>query len=915
MEKLLSLIKEDLDAQWMNEHVVNLYRHARKQTFPAYHQEAQYAYDLLKNEGFDAELLHFPADGKTTYQDKCMPIGWDVTTHKLTLLTKVQGIDDPVIADYEKEPLHAVKGSVSTPAGGIRAKLITEAQMRAGTDVRGQFVLLGQINRPLNSCMKMLLDLGAVGWVSDFLEDPDGTPDSVAWVNAATEYSNWHVIAEDRPFIGYQISPRVGRRLRKACEDGVVMICAESDSRRYESTLPAVTALLPGEDKREIWINAHLYEPLIDDNSNGVVAAVAALKCLRKLQESRKLKYSVRVVFASELYGFAAAAEHFGGNLEDKTIGAINFDGLQGINSTPPAILMNEGPDFYSHNKPVGFAGNVILHALTDAGNALFSNMKLTKGRRESLGDDCFLGDSTTGMPTVWPRYGLGKDGSLHHNSAQNESTWNMEAFLIHAAVSITWVVAMAMLTEDEVLALLPGAVKHAQAVLQTASETPIRSGEDPSARMQALLLREQGRIRGMHLWSSDDAIDAAADSLQIPALPANLPAAPAKEQPYYVLQQNQSWYDYSENFVFARAERGQPHDLMKVPIKQRSSMPGTILYNPIADVLSRMDGKKTLKTLIREVEWDINQVFDDGVVRSYLHTCLRIADAGYLTVSEGMPVTEELVAEALRAVGVKEGDTLLVHTGLTNIGHLSASTAIAALKSAVGETGNFLVPILARPYVAFEGTVNTSQIFRPYDTRPDGELRDAAIWTGGLSRAIVKTPGIRRSGHPTHEWAAWGKNAAELVAGHGFLDTPAGETSPLKKALEKNGSVVFIGCDIHSNTFLHYIETVCGADYLEAAIIKYIDKDGTLRTTVIDRNLPGHRNFYDGLGDNEFYSEMVRRGLKIEAAPLGNATVYRMELQQLFDIGAAMFRDDPYATLCHDPQCPFCSKYRKASL
>ncbi len=912
MENLLKLVQDDLDTEYLKEHVLKLYRISRKQTFPAYHREARYACDLLKKEGFEAEIIHFPADGKTVYQDKCMPLGWDVSKHKLTLITPVTGISDPVIADYEREPLMAVKGSVGTPDGGIRARVFTDSQMRAGADVRGSFVLLGPTTRPLGAIMKMLTDLGAIGWISDFLEDPEGTPDSVAWVNAATEKNNWHVIAEDREFISFQISPNTGMRLRKACEDGAVFVHAESDARRYETTLPAVTAVLPGEDKREIWINAHLYEPLIDDNANGIVAAVAALKCLRELSKQRKLRFSVRVVFASEMYGFAAMAEHFGGVLEDKTIGAINFDGIQAINSAPYAILMNEGPDFYSYNKPIGFAGNVILHALTEAGNAFFSNMRLDSGRRESLGDDCFLGDSTTGLPTVWPRYGLGPNGGIHHNSAENEELLDMAVFRMHAAVSITWVVAMAALTEEEVKNLLPGAVKHAQEVLQKAAETPIRRGEDPAARMQALLSREQGRIRALHLWSDAAAIDKAADSLQIPALPANLPAAPVKERPGYVLSQNQSWYDYSGSFVFARAGRGLPHDQVKLPYDRRFSMPGSILYQPIADVVSRMDGKKTFKDLLREVEWDVGRVLDDATVRSYLHTCLRLADAGYLTVTEKAPVTKETVVNALRAVGVKEGDTLLVHAGLTNIGHLSAETTIDALQSAVGEEGTFLVPVLARPYISFEGVPNTGMNFRPYDTRPSGALRDEAIWTGGLSRAIVKRPGISRSGHPTHEWAAWGKNAAELVAGHGFLDTPAGETSPLKKALEKKGSVVFLGCDIHSNTFLHYVETACGTAYLEAAIIKYIDQNGELHTALIEKHLPGHRNFYDGLGDNEFYAEMVRRGLKIDTAPLGNTVVYRMDLQQLYDIGAAMFRDDPFATLCHDPKCSFCSRYRK---
>ena len=124
MEYLLRFVQRNLNTDFLNEHVLNLYRISRKQTTPAYHREAQYACDLLKQEGFDAETVHFPADGKTAYQDKCMPLGWDVSKMKLTLLTKVAGIDDPVISDYDREPLMAVKGSVATPPGGIKAQRV-----------------------------------------------------------------------------------------------------------------------------------------------------------------------------------------------------------------------------------------------------------------------------------------------------------------------------------------------------------------------------------------------------------------------------------------------------------------------------------------------------------------------------------------------------------------------------------------------------------------------------------------------------------------------------------------------------------------------------------------------------------------------------------------------------------------------
>lgn len=909
MEKLLSFVQNNLNTEFLNEHVLNLFRIARRQTTPAYHEEAQYAYDLLKQEGFDAELLRFPADGRTAYQDKCMPLGWDVSKMKLTLLTSVPGITDPVISDFEREPLMAVKGSVATPPGGIKAQLFTQAQMRAGADVRGCFVLLDPMTRPLGAIMKMMLDLGAIGWVSDFLENPDGTPDSVAWINAGTETNTWHVIAEDRDFIGYQITPRTGRRLRQACENGAVFVRAESDARRYESTLPAVTAVISGEDKREIWLLAHLYEPLIDDNSNGVIACVGVLKCLRELQKQRKLKFSVRVIFGAEMYGFAAVAEHFGGNLEDKTIGAINFDGIHGAKHLPMSLEMYEAPDYYSHRKPFGYAGNVVLHAVTDAANKLFAWMNLVTKPHRFLGDDCFLGDATVGLPTVWPSYPHSA-ARIHHNSCQDERAWDPERFAAHAMISTAWVCAMATLTDDEVKAMLPDALSHAQRVLEEAGSC--RTAEDANAKMAYLLEREQNRIRGLHLWSSDPAIDEAANSLKVSALPTVLPAAAEKTLPDYVICPRQSWYDYCENFVFTRLTVGFPHDQVKIPYKKRFSMPGSIIYRTLADVVSRMDGKKDLKTILREAEWDTGAIHDEATVRTYLQTCLKLADAGYLAVTERDALTQEKVVAALRAVGVHEGDTLLVHAGLTNLGHLSADTAIDALRTAVGEDGTFLVPIFARPYIGFEGVVNTSTVFRPYDTRPDGALRDATVNTGALARAMAARSDVSRSGHPSHEWAALGKNAQALTAGHGFMDPPTGVTSPLQKALEKHGSVVFLGCDIHSNTFLHLMENIFDVPYLNPAVFKYIDESGEPRTRVIEKHLPGHRNFYDGLGDNDFYKEAVARGLKIHSVPLGNAKIYRMELDNLYEVADAMFRDDPLATLCKDPTCRFCSRYRK---
>ena len=41
MENLLNFVRENLDTEYLNDHVLKLFRISRKQTTPAYHQEAQ----------------------------------------------------------------------------------------------------------------------------------------------------------------------------------------------------------------------------------------------------------------------------------------------------------------------------------------------------------------------------------------------------------------------------------------------------------------------------------------------------------------------------------------------------------------------------------------------------------------------------------------------------------------------------------------------------------------------------------------------------------------------------------------------------------------------------------------------------------------------------------------------------------
>jgi hypothetical protein len=124
-----------------------------------------------------------------------------------------------------------------------------------------------------------------------------------------------------RDFVAFSVTPRMGDKIRAAANRGGLNAIVESDGRRYVGEFPAVTALLPGESEEEIWLLAHTAEPFLDDDSAGVTAGI---EIIRRLKEFKNRKYSVRVIFTLEMYGFAAFHAQFKG----RVLGGINLDAL-----------------------------------------------------------------------------------------------------------------------------------------------------------------------------------------------------------------------------------------------------------------------------------------------------------------------------------------------------------------------------------------------------------------------------------------------------------------------------------------------------------------------------------------------------------------------------------------------------------
>jgi aminoglycoside 3-N-acetyltransferase len=911
MKHFFDKVLAQINTTWLMNETDKLTHIELGQSFSDYHKAADYAANLARQAGLqDCQILHLPADGKTAYQDKRMPMAWNATQGRLT----IPRFGDPVVADYQRHPFHLVKGSTSTPPDGLDVRIITENQLFAGQEARGRFVMLNPFTPARAKVLSALLDLGAIGFITDNVTGRYETPSGLAWVNACTEGNHWHIQADDRDFIGFVVSPIIGQQIRTAAEAGELLGHVQCDGVRSVGTLPIVTALLPGRQKRELWMFAHLYEPLIDDNNSGVTASIEIARVIKKLTETGQippLEFSLRVVFTMEFYGFAGFAELMGGALHEKTIGCINNDALP---------ITTFGDNFHVYLAPPGspFFGNALMEKLTDEYTGQ-PHPSLARVIEEGFyTDDAFLSDPTTGLPTVWP-IGVIK---LHHNSEQKLNIINPVAFARSTAFAGAWTAGMLTINADT----LPAAVADAAALarkhlaaeagriikaystgnLRIVTDLPTEIRQRMAHRLQtdSRRIEDFRKVADIPLIAQEvQALSQEADRV-IAGLERQLAAIPAVAQTI----KSDKWFEFAATITPARAKRGMPYDLADVPKEDRVPLPENMIYGPFSRVLANMDGEKNLQTLIRETEWEADSPRNPGLIKKYVNAVSYLTDHGYLRAKYSVHHTREDITRAIKAADIGPGDLVLVHSSLSSFGRVPGGpqTVIDAVLDAIGPAGTALFPTFTRPYIHFDGETAKGQAFRPYD--PDDHSQ---IWTGSIPKAFVKRPGVIRSAHPSHSVAAIGPLAAQCLLGHLETDAPTSRSSPFGKLLDHAGKILYLGCGLAPSTFLHLIEDEANLAYLGNALCAVKCANGDTRTVLVPKHLPGHRDFYtsDALGC-KFFKAAIAAGLPISQVPLGMANIQMIDAKAFYDVGMKVTQKDPNIFLCNSPKCLFCAKF-----
>jgi aminoglycoside N3'-acetyltransferase len=254
-------------------------------------------------------------------------------------------------------------------------------------------------------------------------------------------------------------------------------------------------------------------------------------------------------------------------------------------------------------------------------------------------------------------------------------------------------------------------------------------------------------------------------------------------------------------------------------------------------------------------------------------------------------------ITKALRALGVEDGDLVLARAGLRAIGPVEggANGFLDGLLGAVGATGT--VVSLAFTQTAFIRPANPVEAFT--DVTP--------TYAGALPQVMLDRPGRARSHHPQCSFVAIGRDAEEMVSGHGPRD---GAYEPVRKLMAAGGKGLLVGCLDSSPGFTtaHLAETDLGLHrriiFPKLNSVYYFDDEGEAR--LYRRTDPG----LCSMSFRKFYAPYEGTGL-LRRCLVGEAQSLLMPLATAYGVERAILEKNPKFTVCGNPTCATCNARR----
>lgn len=247
-----------------------------------------------------------------------------------------------------------------------------------------------------------------------------------------------------------------------------------------------------------------------------------------------------------------------------------------------------------------------------------------------------------------------------------------------------------------------------------------------------------------------------------------------------------------------------------------------------------------------------------------------------------------QLIA-CLRSLGLKKGDTVLLHSGFDPLCGFRGS--IGALTNAflevIGAEGNLLMVSLPYRSSSLEYLKNLKSF----------DVRRTPSMMGLVSEFFRRRPNVLRSLHPTHPMLACGPDAEWIVADHELCRYPCGPGTPFEKLVSLDAKAVFFNVPFDNFTFFHNLEHLVSSElpfelYTDEPFeVPVIDKSGeskTVTTFVFSLDAIRRRQFHVLEGE-------MRRRRMIRKGRVGNSYILSARLRDSIECVLDMSRRGRY--------------------
>ena len=260
---------------------------------------------------------------------------------------------------------------------------------------------------------------------------------------------------------------------------------------------------------------------------------------------------------------------------------------------------------------------------------------------------------------------------------------------------------------------------------------------------------------------------------------------------------------------------------------------------------------------------------------------------------------TEREIVVGLRALGLNQSSTVIVHSSLRSFGQV-AGGALAVCRALMATCGTVLAPASTWD--------RTGVPAPPGLVRPHNAIRTAGSWEefdAALARVVPfssHTPIDRglgripetlrqsfyheRSSHPLLSFVAVGRRAAELTA----AQRPAWPLGPIDEMAVSGGDVLLLGVDHTVNTAIHLAEQRLG----RSRFYRYVKADECLWMEL--PCIPGESHRF-----NDIEPELAAQTQEVL---IGRSRARRIAVSAVVAAAERLIARDPGALLCTDPAC-----------